>query len=187
MYDDEPTGAVGIVPVEGRGSLPFTLLHGESLVAVASWALGEAGVSLLDFTTDWAGVQDMGAALVVHDPLCAGTPVTFLTEAVRMAAAGDVVVVGSRPVTDTVTEQDGQGVLGPTHDRTALREVTSPVVLPAAVVAGLPALPATDDLAELVAALGQQHELVFLEAPAAGRRVGDESDVRLLEALSTDD
>ena len=52
MDDDWTTRhpAVGVVPVEGRGSMPFALLHGESLVAVASWALGEAGVELLDFT-----------------------------------------------------------------------------------------------------------------------------------------
>jgi 2-C-methyl-D-erythritol 4-phosphate cytidylyltransferase len=185
--DDEAAPAVGLVPVEGRGSMPFALLHGESLVAVASWALGEAGVELLDFTTGWQAVQAMGVPLVVHDPLCAGTPVSFLAEAVRLAQSEDVVVVGSRPVTDTVKEVDDEGVLGPTHDRAELVEVTSPVVLPARVVAALPALPGTDDLADLVAGLGQEHDPVFLEAPASGRRVVDESDVRLLEALSSTD
>jgi 2-C-methyl-D-erythritol 4-phosphate cytidylyltransferase len=183
VHDDEVTGAVGFVPVEGRGSMPFALLHGESLVAVASWALGEAGVALLDFTTGWAAVQRLSAALVVHDPLCPGTPVGFLAEAVRAAVADDVVVVGGRPVTDTVKEVGAEGVLGRTHDRTALRAVTSPVVLPASVVAALSALPATDDLADLVAAVASDHRVVFLDAPAAGRRVLDESDVRLLEAL----
>jgi 2-C-methyl-D-erythritol 4-phosphate cytidylyltransferase len=188
VYDDEEAPpALGLVPVEGRGSMPFALLHGESLVAVASWALGEAGVELLDFTTGWEAVQARGVALVVHDPLCPGTPVTFLAEALRVAEADDVVVVGSRPVTDTVKEVDDAGVVGPTHDRDALVEVTSPVVLPARVVAALPALPATDDLADLVAALGEQHELVLLEAPASGRRVADESDVHLLEAMSSTD
>jgi len=184
VYDDEVSQAVGFVPVDGRGSMPFALLHGESLVAVASWALGEAGVALLDFTTDWAAVQALEATLVVHDPLCAGTPVTFLAEAVRVAEADGVVVAGSRPVTDTVKEVDDSGVLGRTLDREALRAVTSPVVLPAGVVAALPALPSTDDLADLVATLAEQHEVVFLEAPASGRRVVDASDVRLLEALS---
>ena len=32
--DDTTRTPVGLVPVEGRGSLPFALLHGESLVAV---------------------------------------------------------------------------------------------------------------------------------------------------------
>ena len=55
FFDDDDTTRtpVGLVPVEGRGSLPFALLHGESLVAVASWAVGEAGVDLLDFTASW--------------------------------------------------------------------------------------------------------------------------------------
>ncbi|MCA1656214.1 MAG: hypothetical protein LC713_00590, partial [Actinobacteria bacterium] len=88
-----------MVPVDGRGSLPFALLHGESLVAVASWALAEAGVQLLDFTTSWVAVQARGLPLVVHDPLCAGTPVGFLRQAVALAADG-AVVVGVRPVTD---------------------------------------------------------------------------------------
>ena len=77
MWDDEDDErpAVGWVPVDGRGSMPYALLHGESLVAVASWALGDAGVELLDFTADWADVQARETALVVHDPLCPGTPV----------------------------------------------------------------------------------------------------------------
>ena len=74
------------MPVEGRGSLPFALLHGESLVAVASWALGEAGVELLDFTAPWADVAGPGSRLVVHDPLCPGTPAAFLARGGRAAA-----------------------------------------------------------------------------------------------------
>jgi len=33
FYDDEPVPAHGVVLERGRGSLPFTLLHGEPLVA----------------------------------------------------------------------------------------------------------------------------------------------------------
>lgn len=185
MYDDESTPSpVGLVPVDGRGSMPFALLHGESLVAVASWALGEAGVQLLDFTADWSDVQAQPGALVIHDPLCPGTPVTFLLEALRVAAEGDAVVVGARPVTDTVKAVDGHDVLGRTHDRAELHAVTSPVVLPPAVLAALAELPATDDLADLVTALAVHHDVVFLEAPPSARRVSDESDVRLLEAMA---
>jgi 2-C-methyl-D-erythritol 4-phosphate cytidylyltransferase len=184
---DEPIAAVGIVPVEGRGSLPFALLHGESLVAVASWAMGEAGVELLDFTASWDDVLARGAALVVHDPLCAGTPVGFLREAVAAAATAPAtaVVVGVRPVTDTVRTVDDAGVLGETVDRSTLLAVASPVVIPEAVLATLAEAPALDDLADLVVTLRGQHEVVFLEAPPQGRRIADESDLRLLEALST--
>lgn len=182
MYDDEVPAPVGIVPVQGRGSMPFALLHGESLVAVAAWAMGEAGVALLDFDTAWVDVQARQTALVVHDPLCPGTPVAFLAEAVATAVERGVVVVGVRPVTDTVRTTDGI-VLGETADRSGLLAVTSPVVVPAAVVGALPALPETDDLADLVASLAQSHEVAFLAAPPAGRRVGDASDLCLVESL----
>jgi 2-C-methyl-D-erythritol 4-phosphate cytidylyltransferase len=172
--------AVGIVPVEGRGSLPFALLHGEPLVALASWALGEADVELLDFTTSWADVQARDAAVVVHDPLCPGTPPEFLASAVD--AADSTVVVGVRPVTDTVKRVEG-GVVGETVDRDGLFAVASPVVLPAAVVAALPQLPPLEDLAALVALLREHREVTYLEAPPEARRVADESDLRLLEHL----
>lgn len=185
--DEERLPALGLVPVDGRGSMPFALLHGESLVAVASWALGEAGVRLLDFDVAWADVQASGAALVVHDPLCPGTPPGFLAEAVTRSEETGALVVGVRPVTDTVKEVDAGGVVGGTHDRSALQVVASPVVLPARLVAGLDRLPSTDDLADLVtalvAALGDEPDVIFLEAPAQARRVADESDLRLIEAL----
>jgi 2-C-methyl-D-erythritol 4-phosphate cytidylyltransferase len=187
--DDEGPVPVGIVPVEGRGSMPFALLHGESLVAVASWALGEAGVRLLDFTTTWDQVLHSAGALVIHDPLCPGTPVTFIAEAVRLSAERGTIVVGARPVTDTVRTADAEGALGATVDRSGLLGVTSPVVLPAAVLAALPVLPSVDDLpglgdlADLVSTLREHHDVVFLDAPPQARRVEDASDLRLLEAF----
>jgi 2-C-methyl-D-erythritol 4-phosphate cytidylyltransferase len=92
-------------------------------------------------------------------------------------------VVGARPVTDTVRAIDDSGATGATVDRSELRAVTSPVVIPAAVVASLEQPPSFDDLADLVTALRQHHDVRFLEAPAESRRVSDESDLRLLEAL----
>ena len=183
-YDDETPTPVGIVPVDARGSMPFSLLHGESLVAVASWAMGDAGIDLLDFDASWADVQARDAALVVHDPLCPGTPAWFIAEAVRVAAERDVVVAGVRPVTDTVKTTDG-GVLGDSVDRAGLLAVSSPVVIPASVVATLSGLPSTDDLADLVAGLRESHEVTFVEAPPAARRVSDESDLRLVESLAS--
>jgi 2-C-methyl-D-erythritol 4-phosphate cytidylyltransferase len=189
--------AVGVVPTDGRGSLPFALLHNEALVAVASWALGEAGVELLDFTAPWSEVVARGLPLVVHDPLCPATPVTFLAAAVAESAASGAVVVGVRPVTDTVKHLDdvdgsddgdggdggdGGGMVGGTVDRSALVAVASPVVLPAAVVSTLDDWPDLDDVAALVERLRGKYPVSFLEAPAQARRVADESDVRLLEA-----
>lgn len=179
MGEDEP---LGWVPLEGRGSLPFALVHGESLVAAASWALGEAGIVLFDATVTFDQVRRSGRALVLHDPLCPLTPVDFLADAVERAAATGAVVVGFRSVTDTV-KLGGDGRLGETVDRAGLHAVTSPVVVPAAVLSGLDR-PDTSDFPALVAALAARAEIVWLEAPPLGRRVRDEDDLADLEALS---
>lgn len=178
MHEDDVRRPLGWVPVEGRGSLPFALVHGESLVAAATWALDEAGVELLDQSVSFAEVRDSGRALVLHDPLCPLTPVRFLQEAIALASVTGQVVAGYRPVTDTVKVLDGE-VLGETVDRSELVSVTSPVVLPPTAVAGLERLPT--DVAALVGALAGVR---LLEAPALGARVRDEADLDVLEALS---
>jgi hypothetical protein len=179
---DEPGRAMGQVPTTGRGSMPFATLDGEPLVALASFALEDVGVELVDFNVELADARGTGRPLVVHDPLCPRTPVEFLREAVATAVAENVVVVGVHPVTDTI-KSVRDGVVGETVDREGLWAVTSPVVLPASVVATLEDWPDGDDLTGLVARLREQHETRFLEAPALGRRVADESDITLLEAL----
>src|SRR4029077_9854350 len=70
--------AMGVVVESDRGSLPFALLHGESLVACAAWAMGEAGVQLVDGTTVWDDVVHADLPLVWHDALCPMTPPDFL-------------------------------------------------------------------------------------------------------------
>src|SRR5688572_19623289 len=118
MNDEEPP--LGWVPVDGRGSLPFMLIHGESLVAAASWAVGEAGIMLFDASVPFTEVRGSGRALVLHDPLCPLTPVDFLADAASRAEETGAVVVGFRPVTDTVKVAAGDQ-LGATVDRTTLR------------------------------------------------------------------
>jgi 2-C-methyl-D-erythritol 4-phosphate cytidylyltransferase len=173
---------LGIVPTDARGSLPYALVHGESLVAAASWALTTAGVELFDYSVSFEAVQDAEQALVIHDPLCPLTPVEFLEEAVEECERTGAVVVGVRPVTDTVKEYDGT-TLGATLDREALVCVTSPVVLPATVVAALDGLD-TDDLAALVARLSERFPVRHLPAPALGRRIVTEADLEVLVGLS---
>lgn len=163
--------------------MPFALLHGESLVAVASWALGEAGVLLLDFDLTWHDVQVLDRALVVHDPLCPMTPVEFLREAVAEAVEHDTVVVGVHPVTDPLRAVHDGPVAG-ARGREGLWAVASPVVLPASLVAALDSWPDTDDLAGLVARLREALPVRFLEAPALARRVEDVASVALLEAAT---
>jgi 2-C-methyl-D-erythritol 4-phosphate cytidylyltransferase len=89
------------------------------------------------------------------------------------------------PVTDTVKAVRGE-VVGQTVDREGLWVVTSPVVLPASLVAELDGWPATDDLVALVARLAERAEVRFLEAPPLARRVEDESAVVLLQALAAE-
>jgi 2-C-methyl-D-erythritol 4-phosphate cytidylyltransferase len=178
----EPMDSLGIVPTDARGSLPYALVHGESLVAAASWALTTAGVELFDYSVPFAAVQDADQTLVVHDPLCPLTPVEFIEQAVEECERTGAVVVGVRPVTDTIKEYDGTA-LGATLDREQLICVTSPVVLPASVVAALDSLD-TDDLAALVARLSERFPVRHLPAPPLGRRIVAESDLEALVALS---
>lgn len=185
---------MGAVLEAGRGSLPFTLVHGEPLVACAAWALGEAGVEVVDLGTTWEALVDDGRPVVLHDALCPLTPPDFLAACVEQAEEHGAVVVGVRPVTDTVkalvATPDGDepgdepgDELGETVDRAGLRQVVSPVVLPPAVVAALDALPTTD-LPRLATELAQRFPVVVREAPAEARRVTGPDDVRLLEALT---
>lgn len=178
--------ALGIVAEDGRGSLPFALIHGEALVAAATWSLGESGVTPVDFTTSWEGMVAAEEPLVLHDSLCPMTPPAFIAHCVSTAIAREAVVVGVRPVTDTVKKlgiEDGVPILGETVDRSALVSVASPIVLPPAVVAALDDWPA-GDFAKIVGALARRFPVVSVEAPPVGRRVASEDDVRLLEALS---
>lgn len=183
-YDDR-LAALGTVIEQDRGSLPFVLIHGEALVACAGWALAESGVTPVDIGTAWAGLVDAGEPVVLHDALCPLTPPGFIAACLAEAVEHDAVVVGVRPVTDTVKHVEG-GVVGATVDRDGLLAVASPVVLPAAVVAQLDALPSTDFPA-LVAALAERFAVRTPEAPPEGRRVASESDVRALEALTAPD
>lgn len=180
MIDDDD-GPLGWVPIEGRGSLPFALVHGESLVAAASWAVGESGAQLFDASVSFEQVRRSGRALLVHDPLCPLTPADFLAGAAELSSETGRVVVAFREVTDTIKHREGDR-LGETVDRTTLRAVASPVVIPATALAELESLP--PDFAELVGVLAGRVEIEWLPAPALARRIHDLDDLAVLEALS---
>jgi 2-C-methyl-D-erythritol 4-phosphate cytidylyltransferase len=182
---DEVPPALGAVVDDDRGSLPYALVHGEALVAAAAWAMGEAGVTLVDTGTPWAALVDADEPLVLHDPLCPMTPPAFIAACVARSVAAGSVVAGVRPVTDTVKVVE-DGVVGETLDRDGLVVVASPVVLPPSVVAALDGLPTTD-FAALVAALRARSDVPveLLEAPPAARRLGSADDLPLLEALTS--
>ena len=179
---DEQPPALGLVLDEDRGSLPYSLIHGEALVTCAVWALGEAGVTPLDVGVAWSGLRLTEEPLVLHDSLCPMTPADFIAACVRRAVEEDVVVVGVRPVTDTVKVVT-DGLVGETLDREGLVSVASPVVLPPSVSHRLDEQPG-NDLTVLVAALRARFPVVLVEAPPAARRVASPDDVRILEALT---
>lgn len=174
--------ALGVVVEQGRGALPFALIHGEALVACAAWAMGDAGVTVVDLGTEWAGVVDADEPFVVHDALCPMTPASFISACLTQAVDHDRVVVAVRPVTDTV-KQVRDGVVGATVDRETLLSVASPIVLPASVVAALDDLPDLDFPA-LVTALAQRFPVELVQAPSSARRVHTVEDVAVLEALT---
>ena len=182
----EPGEAWGVVVEVDRGSLPFALLHGEPLVACAAWAMGEAGVTLLDATTPWDDVRDGGVPLVWHDALCPMTPPDFLAACVRRALATGVPVAGVLPVADTVKEvhttADGP-VVGETLDRDRLRRLASPVVVPPGLLTTLHDWPPSDFAATL-ALLRGRGPVELVAGPPAVRRVHDAGDLALLEAIS---
>lgn len=175
--------ALGTVVEVDRGSLPFALIHGEALVAAAVWALGEAEVLPVDLPITWDAIAESEEAYVLHDALCPMTPPAFIAECVQTAVAREAVVIGVRPITDTVKRVDGDVVVG-TIDRSNLVEVLSPIVLPPAVVSALDEAPITD-FAALAADLAARFPVVTMTAPAAAARVASIQDVRVLEALTT--
>ena len=179
----DDASAWGVVVDEGRGSLPYSLIHGEPLVACAAWALGQAGVTPIDAGIPWSSVRRGGEPVVLHDSLCPMTPVDLIVECLRRALAEDAVVVATRPVTDTV-KAVSDGLVGDTVDLEDLRAMASPVVLPASVVAALRDGPGAD-LVGLVAELARSHRVVLVEAPVSARRVSSYEDLAVLEALTT--
>lgn len=173
---------LGWVPVP-EGSLPFALVHGESLVAAAAWALGEAGADLYDASVPFSVIRESGRPLVVHDPLCPLAPPAFLAAAIALSDETGSVVAGFRPVTDTIKRLSGE-VYAETLDRSALRSVATPLVIPAEVLTGLSSL--AFDVPALVDRLAEAGVAIeWLEAPPLARRVVDLDDLAVLEAASS--
>ena len=194
--------AVGVVPLESRGTLPLVDLHGEPMFLHPVRALLDAGVvDHVVVTADdpgaaepfvrrrrldvevaeagawWATAAGRSVPVVLADPLCPLLPADFVARVVR-EADGEA-AAGYRPVTDTVKTVVDQRIAG-TLDRDKLAVVASPVVVPASLVAERP--PA-HDFALLAAWLRRRGGLHLVKAPSMARRVGDESAVRVLECL----
>jgi len=200
---------VGVVPLEGRGDVPFVDLHHEPLFLHAVRALHdvpllegrvlvsadpdqrprvldalaqhELAAEVVDAAAWWAPASKRRRRLtvLVHDPLCPLVPAPFLSRCLAAAVTTRQAVVAFRPVTDTIKTVVADQIVG-TLDRDRFAIVTSPVVLAASV--GDPA-PPTEDFAELAAWVRSRGPVELAKAPSLGRRVDDSSAVNLLECM----
>lgn len=147
--------------------------------------LGQALLQVLERCT---ARNDRPQLLVVHDPRCPLVPQSFLRDAVTQAADRlDAVLAATRPMTDTVkTVVDG--VVLTTVDRDLLVVLTSPVVLPVAVLrelAGRPELAGcadVDDVVNLARVAGVPVQ--WMPAPGLAWRVDDVSSISVLESVT---
>jgi hypothetical protein len=196
---------VGVVPLEGRGPLPFLDLHREPLLVHAVRAmlavdrLGDRSGDRVVVTVDRDQRAAAAAALaahdlpvevceartwwradgpptvLLHDPLCPLVPPSFLARCLE----GGPTSVAVLPVTDTVKTVVDDHIVD-TVDRETYRIVASPVVLHHP---GGSAAPPTADFAALVAWLRAGDAVLLRQAPSLGRRVDDASAVVVLECL----
>jgi hypothetical protein len=190
--------AVGLVPLEARGTLPLTELHGEPMFLHPVRALLRSGVlDRVVVTADSPAAvtpylprrlhvdvvaadewwTDVDETVVLADPLCPLLPADFVARVVE--EAGGKAVAGYRPVTDTVKTVVDQRITG-TLDRDRLAVVASPVVVPLALAKQRPPV---HDFAVLATWLRERGDLRLVKAPSMARRVGDESALRVLECL----
>ncbi len=208
----EPRLTIGVVPLEGRGSLPFVDLHREVLFLHAVRALldvdrvagrvvvtvgpgqRDAAGAALDRAGLPAAVQEAGSwwrtvsgpvRVVLHDPLCPLVPASFIAGLLDVAAGEQRDhLVAFRPVTDTIkTVEDDH--IADTLDRDLFGIIASPVVFDHHRDEAAPhrATPPTDDFGALATWLRRSGPVRLRKAPSLGRRVDDPSAVNLLECM----
>ena len=133
-----------------------------------------------------AEICDIGpdAVVAVHDPLCPLTPRAFLARTVAQSQEQSpmgprAAVVAVRPMTDTVkVVRNGQ--VTQTVDRSGLRVLASPVVLPPGTA---DRLPETGDVPAIVTLLRHESEVHLVPAPPLARRVADRTGLEIALAL----
>jgi 2-C-methyl-D-erythritol 4-phosphate cytidylyltransferase len=147
--------------------------------------LGQALLSVLSLRASGESDEPL---LVVHDPRCPLVPAAFVREVVaRAGARDDGVVVGTRPMTDTV-KSVMDGVVQRTVDRERLVVLASPLVMRLAVLRRLAEQPQLaecadlDDVVSFARAAGVGVE--WAPAPGLAWRVDDAAGVSVLESLT---
>ena len=164
-------------------SLPFALVHGEPLVACAAWALGEAGVFLVDLGTGWEAHRGRRCAV----------------RAARRAVPADAAGVPGRvrrPRRRTVRGDGRASARSPTPSRSCTTAWSAPpstaarcsrwshrsCCRPRSWPRSTACRPPTSRRSWPT--LAERFPVETLEAPAEARRVADEVDLRVLEALT---
>lgn len=207
-------GMPAVLALAGRGRLPYAQLHKVPLYLHALKALAgsgdlavvvavdEADRARVDAEVRHSGVSaeirvgsgwwehlrscDLGAGLLVHDPLCPLASTDFIRDVrLQAAASAEVSVLAYRPVTDTVKTVVDSRIQG-TIDREGLAALASPAVMAPRLLAvameeGDP--PPIDDFARLAGWLRARGEVELVRAPSLARRVDDVSSVNLLECV----
>jgi len=192
-----------LVPVLGRGSLASAVLHAGPLYATSVAVARQVGRVVvvqdavqkhvdavpLDGAT-WLCLPDQDRlfrrllrehdVVVVLDPLC---PLVSVDVVRRVMAAARPSAMAVRPVVDTLKATDGPRIVA-TVDRNHLAVVTSPVVVPATVLAGAADLAKLlSDPVSLAGWLREQSTVTQVPVPSATRRVEDSSALELLRAI----
>jgi 2-C-methyl-D-erythritol 4-phosphate cytidylyltransferase len=203
-------GAVGLVPLVGRGPVVSATFRGRPLVVSAVDALSAAGVrrvvvlaaaeqlasaaealhgsravELVQCPDGESRVWDSVSAddvVVIHEPMCPLVPAAVLEQAADRWEPGTA-SVAVLDLVDTV-KATRDAVVSATLDRSALRILGSPVVLSGALLQDLPDLTATlSRPASLVAALAGRCSLDLTAASPLSMRVEDASSLLVLAAL----
>jgi 2-C-methyl-D-erythritol 4-phosphate cytidylyltransferase len=183
----EPAVVHAVGEAASLGARTVVVCDGESVVGLRA-VLREADLAAAEVVARPSGAADLAqvcgvpadATVVLHDPLCPLTPRAFLAKAlVEALATPDEAVVAVRPMTDTV-KVVREGQVTETVDRTALRVLASPVVLPPGLAARLPE---TGDVPALVAVLRADSPVRLLPAPPLARRVADRTGLDIALAL----
>jgi hypothetical protein len=182
-----------VIPVEGRASLPFALLHGHSLLHHAMESLRKLGP--VNVTVDPEQIADVRALVhherhvtvsladdfwavgrdrvLIHDCLCPLAPEGLL----RAVAEARTATVAVRPVTDTLKVVEGD-TIGGTIDRERFCIVTSPMLL-----LDVDERPPTEDPSALVTWMRERGEVALVRAPQVARRAADASSVSVMESV----
>ena len=204
---------LGLVPLVGRSPLACLPFNGDALFLSAVGALSQVANPPVMVLTDPEQAPSVDSALtgysavvdlvesprdddrlraaaeradvaLVHDPLCPLVTPAWLRRCMLTASAGTA-TVAVRPVVDTI-KAARLGMIAGTVDRDALRTVSSPVAVPAALMCDIPDLTATlSDLSALVQWLRERCDVVLAAAPSASWRIEDTSSMILMSSVES--